>query len=170
MRKSAFLLAVIAIVLAERTSVVQSQTSPTKRELVYLEDILDRRVELVGLLGVPIGEVVKLTGKWEPPQVRSKDVRPRFVVTMVNALALETPVPFRAFFARATHDGGKKLRAAEGDIWEMVAYEGIAHREDQRLNIALKQPISSDPDDGLRNYVEGKVMKVTTSGNWREAH
>ncbi len=87
------------------------------------------RVQIIGRLGYPLGELVTIQGSWIRPRglpnQPPKDDTPYFSVTSVNGKRLETPVKFD-FFSKTW--GAKDIPAEEGPVWEMRGCESGGFR------------------------------------------
>jgi hypothetical protein len=82
------------------------------------------RVQIIGCLGYPLGELVTIQGSWIRPRGLPnqpvKDDSPYFSVTSVNGKRLETPVRFD-FFAKAY--GAEEIPKQEGPVLEVRGCE-----------------------------------------------
>lgn len=108
---------------------------------VNVEDI-GKRVILIGRLGVPLGKMMKLQGRWHYPDELEKDDSLRFTVTHVNDRKLREPVEFDIAQIKAVTQAGKNAvpvhqreKTLDGVRWTLLAYE--------------TGRITSTPDDGL---------------------
>jgi hypothetical protein len=85
---------------------------------------IGKRVQIVGLLGYPLGELVTIRGTWVQPRwlpgQPPKDNTPSFSVTSVNGKLLKTPVDFY-FFSGAR--GAAEIPRWEGTVWEVRGCE-----------------------------------------------
>ena len=106
----------------EKTS--EKKSEPPMRKVLATD--IGTRVQIVGRLGYPLGELVTIQGAWirppGPPGMPVKDDSPRFTVTHVNGKKLETPVSFDAFlFSEAW--GVEEIPRQEGPVWEVRGCE-----------------------------------------------
>ncbi|MFN7289874.1 MAG: hypothetical protein ACK5T6_04750 [Pirellula sp.] len=94
-------------------------------------DEIGKSIQLVGRLGVPLGEKMELTGYWHFPETpQAKDGSIRFSVTSVNGKMLSQPIEFsHAQFdvTDAQHRNiipeFKNHRELEDQVWTLIAYE-----------------------------------------------
>ncbi|MFN8741108.1 MAG: hypothetical protein ACK5YR_14370 [Pirellula sp.] len=94
-------------------------------------DEIGKSIQLVGRLGVPLGEKMELTGYWHYPETtQAKDGSIRFSVTSVNGNMLSQPIEFsHAQFdvTDAQHRNiipeFKNHRELEDQVWTLIAYE-----------------------------------------------
>ncbi len=111
------------------------------------------RVQIIGRLGYPLGELVTIRGAWiQPrglPNQPVKDDTPYFSVTSVNGKRLETPVIFD-FFSEAW--GAEEIPRQEGPVWEVRGCESGGFRGTPR----------EVRDDASR----GPVQAPTTAHPW----
>jgi hypothetical protein len=114
----------------------------------------------VGLLGKPVGEVVRLTGIWREMEY-GKDRVWTFFVTHVNGDALQSPLKFQSAFVSAGDNKWKDVPIRAGDTWDMVAYERLQVQSDEGINLALGRPLNQDPYGGMHACITGTVVKVT---------
>ena len=60
--------------------------------MIPIRDIMSGRAIIIGRIGVPIGQVVTITGEWQEPSVVSTSLKnrptPSFVVKLVDGKAL----------------------------------------------------------------------------------
>lgn len=145
----------ICVVCVSMFSAADEQSKP---KTVDLAEIVDGRVEIVGLLGLPIGEVVDLRGVWvEPPNLSSSKEPRRFEVTHVNGSRLKKPI---AYFPHSVHQWNRdQVVSKTGDVWDMIAYEAIEVRQHSRLRERLKQPAAADYSGNLASIL-GEVVKI----------
>ena len=132
----------------------------SKPKTVDLAEIVDGQVQIVGLLGKPIGEVVDLRGVWaEPPNLSGTKEPRRFEVTHVNGNRLKEPV---AYLSHSVHQWNRNpVVSKTGDVWEMIAYEEIEVRQHSRLRARLKQPTAADYSGNLASIL-GEVVQINT--------
>ncbi len=125
---------------------------------VELTEILAGRVQILGLLGQPIGELVELRGVWTEPSTLASTKEPRrFEVTHVNGSQLQKPI---AYLPPLVHQWNRNpVVASTGDVWAMVAYEAIEVRQHSRLRERLKQSSAADYS-GNFGTILGEVVKV----------
>jgi hypothetical protein len=85
---------------------------------------LGTRLRVIGSLGLPVGERVRIRGRWRSPHGRlpSKDSSPLLHVTEVNGMQLEKEVVFPEPFVRAAKESGH-LTPRSGESWEAEGYE-----------------------------------------------
>jgi hypothetical protein len=106
-----------------RFGVTQDSEKPATTR-VKLGDVPER-VEIVGRLGAPIGELVDVQGEWQAS--RAKPGEPLyFVVREVNGRAVD--VAFGTLPADRVRCAGRKveeLQPREGDLWEMRGIEAF---------------------------------------------
>ncbi len=109
---------------------------------VLVSDI-GKRVQIIGRLGYPLGELVTIRGAWIRPRGLPnqplKDDTPYFSVTSVNGRRLETPVIFEGVFfsnawgARRYNDrngqSGRCVAASRGASVALLVKSGTMHRE-----------------------------------------
>ena len=130
----------------------------SKPKTVDLAEIVDGRVQIVGLLGLPVGEVVDLRGVWvEPPSLSNTKEPRRFEVTHVNGSRLKQPV---AYLPHSVNQWNRDhVVSKTGDVWDMIAYEEIEVRQHSRLRERLKQPAAADYSGNLASIL-GEVVKI----------
>jgi hypothetical protein len=91
------------------------------------------RVQIIGRLGYPLGELVTIRGAWIRPRGLPnqpvKDDTPCFSVTSVNGKRSETPVIFD-FFSKAW--GAEEIPPQEGPVWEVRGCESGGFRGTSR--------------------------------------
>jgi hypothetical protein len=193
MKRSAtgFLLIVVAGCLHEQPTptdnVAQSRALEVRAEdgqssvsTVRAEDIPDR-VQIIGSLGRPLGEMVTIRGKWWDPGRRTKgpppkDMTPRFRVTEVNGERLVERVTFRRELIRPVDVGGgnRAPDPEDGATWELrgVQMGGFRYVPDHAWKEALETngpdyaPGGIDHAYGFHfvtdfHYVSCKVVEAT---------
>lgn len=138
---------------------IASQSDEENLEKIALSKILERRIQLVGLLGRPLGEVQKIRGYWKDRGF-AKGSSKEFVVESVDEIELKSPVSFESFFVQATDRDGHELERKKDETWEMIAYEGIRVSNQEGLNKALGKPLNQNPFEGVRSYISGVVISV----------
>ena len=84
--------AVFGIALSICTPPIRSHEKDEK-VLINVEEI-GRKVILIGRLGVPLGETVKLHGTWSSPAIEGKDDSLKFTIDRINDRKLADPVDF----------------------------------------------------------------------------
>jgi hypothetical protein len=91
---------------------------------VRLDDLRDGKVVVVGLLGMPLHEMMRMQGTWRTPE-DDKDVVPVLFITHVNGQKRQDAVRFKDHFVSAVDRGGRKvLPPKNADVtWEMYGYE-----------------------------------------------
>jgi hypothetical protein len=101
------------------------------------------RVQIIGRLGYPLGELVTIHGAWIRPRGLPnqpvKDDTPYFSVTSVNGKRLEKPVIFN-FVSKAW--GAEEIPRQEGPVWEVRGCEsgGFLGTPREVRDDALKGP------------------------------
>ena len=100
----------------------------SKRSKVSIRDIREGKTVIVGSLGQPIGEFVKLRGHWSE-RLKGSDLE--LDVTHVDGKQLQTPVDFDELFVHSVDKHGHPVAPLKGDKWEIDAYEscGFFHIE-----------------------------------------
>jgi len=98
---------------------VHAQESGPKVQVNAID--IPRRVEIIGALGRPLGEVVTLEGLWIAPRITGKPSGPIFVVKKVNGKPLHTVAEF-ASVQPATGAGLDPWQFI-GETWEMTCVE-----------------------------------------------
>lgn len=129
---------------------------------IQLSDILQGRVQVVGLLGQPVGEILRLRGFWRERPF-GKGSSAEFVVGSVNEKQLAIPIVIDSAFVYGNDQQGRRKDIALGDTWEMIAYEGIQVSSQEAMNEALGKPLNQNPFDGLRGFISGVVVRVSKS-------
>ena len=81
---------------------------------------IGRRVQVIGLLGHPLGEMIDIRGHWRSPAPRSKERSLRFHVTEVNGQPIDRPVEF---FQRDVQVRKENPKPAHGAVWELRGIE-----------------------------------------------
>jgi hypothetical protein len=99
--------------------------------LKVLASDIGTRVQIIGRLGYPLGELVTIRGAWIRPRGLAnqplKDDTPYFSVTSVNGRRLETPVIFEGvFFSNAW--GAEEISRQERPVWEVRGCESGGFR------------------------------------------
>lgn len=91
---------------------------------VHVSDIPDR-VQLIGRLGHPLGDLMSVSGKWYLPEGTAnsvpKEVILRFRVFKVNGKQLDVPIEFDHGLVSPVDS--KPTKAQQGDIWNLRAVE-----------------------------------------------
>ena len=141
---------------------IASQSDEENLQKIEMSKILERRIQLVGILGRPLGEVQKIRGHWKARDV-AKGSSKEFVVESVDGIELKSPVAFESFFFKATDRDGRELQWDKDDAWEMIAYEGIRVSNQEGLNKALGRPLNQNPFEGVRSFISGVVISVNRS-------
>jgi hypothetical protein len=139
---------------------IASQSDEENLQKVEMSKILERRIQLVGLLGRPLGEVQKIRGHWKDRDF-VKGSSKEFVVESVDGIELKSPVAFESFFVQATDMDGHELQMKTHDTWDMIAYEGIRVSNQEGLNKALGKPLNQNPFEGVRSFISGVVISVS---------
>jgi len=91
------------------------------------------RVQIIGKLGRPLGELVKLRGRWEWPEVKhtsdgktigEKYRSLQFRAEMINGVRIDLPVTFRKELVQFVGKADKRPpTAGAGDVWEIQGAE-----------------------------------------------
>ena len=82
------------------------------------------RVQIIGRLGYPSGEMVTVQGSWVAPKGLPKDDSPSFIVTMVNGKRLAKPVAFlRGDFGPSLHGQDHEIPEVVGQVWNLRGCE-----------------------------------------------
>lgn len=129
---------------------------------IQLSEILKGRVQVVGLLGLPVGEILRLKGFWRE-RAFGKGSSAEFVIDNLNEVQLPSPVIVESSFVHGVDLQGRTTHLVLGDRWEMIAYEGIQVSSQEAMNEALGRPLNQNPFDGLRSVISGVVVKVSNS-------
>lgn len=69
---------------------------PPQVQQIQADDITSRRIQIIGRLGHPLGEMLTIWGQWKRPGPLVKDPAFHFVVTEVEGKKLATPVDFHS--------------------------------------------------------------------------
>jgi hypothetical protein len=124
---STILIATASLYLVSRLPAMADNQKKMQRVSV---DEIGRTVQLVGRLGVPLGDAVEINGYWHfPSQRHEKDDSIRFTVTVVDGKTLNVPVEFnhgQVAFSDASHQSvipefGKHSEL-ESQVWTLIAY------------------------------------------------
>ena len=98
-------------------------------KLISVDSVSTTHV-LVGRLGKPLGEAMRLSGKWHYPQPQEKDYSLRFTITSIDGNTLDKPIEFNIAQLNVSSKNGKSLIPAlehqkqlEGKTWSFTAYE-----------------------------------------------
>jgi hypothetical protein len=85
---------------------------------------LGARLRVIGSLGLPLGERIRIRGEWYRPKGKLplKDPSPLLRVTEVNGKPLEEEVIFPAPFVVPAPQT-ERLKPRPGDSWEVEGYE-----------------------------------------------
>ena len=128
MRLPSIILLVVVVAAFGSNSSIRGQTKTAPREVNVSE--IGRSVILVGRLGKPLGQKMKIRGRWAKPNAQAKDYSPRFTVIELDGGKLDPPVEFNiAQITALTEEHKQALPDREryglldGQTWEMVAYE-----------------------------------------------
>ena len=150
----------VILVCVAGVSMFSAADERSKPKTVDLAEIVDGQVQIVGLLGQPVGEVVDLRGVWvEPTSISGSKEPRRFEVTHVNGSRLKQPI---AYLPHSVHQWNRvHVVSKTGDVWEMIAYEEIEVRQHSRLRERLKQPSAADYSGNLASIL-GEVVKINT--------
>jgi hypothetical protein len=156
-------LAAFAIVIGLLFSTLRFSRSEEKTVAkIQLTEILQGRVEVVGLLGQPIGKILRLKGFWRERPF-GKGSSAEFVINNVNETQLAMPIILDSNFVHGEDPRGRRLDLVLGETWEMIAYEGIQVSSQEALNQALGKPLNQNPFDGLRGFISGVVVRASNS-------
>lgn len=83
---------------------------------------IGRRVQIIGLLGHPLGKLITIRGSWTFPREFLKDMEPKFTITSVNGNKLTKPVDFRHGDFHCLAEEIPE-REGEGEVWEVRGCE-----------------------------------------------
>ncbi len=113
-----------------------AQGGEPKKVEVSIEQIQEGTVVIVGSLGRPIGEFMKLQGSWAE---RLKGSNLQMVITHLDGKRLQRPVHFQKFFVHSVDKHDRPVAPLKGDVWEMDAYEScdFHHIEPDQFQRAL---------------------------------
>jgi len=104
-------------------AIAEATDGETPITKVLASDI-GKRVQIIGLLGHPLGKLVTLRGSWTFPRELEKDGQPTFAVTSVNGKKLNNPVKFRNSDFHCVVGGlDDEIPQREGDTWEVRGCE-----------------------------------------------
>ena len=90
---------------------------------------IGKSVEIVGTLGLPLGEVLTIRGEWSMHDLSGRRLSMKetwlmFIVFTINGKELEKPVEFREFLvSRIDSLAVEEAKPAVGEIWEMRGVE-----------------------------------------------
>lgn len=142
---------------------LRTQAQEARRVDLKTDEIWQGRVRLIGTLGTPIGEVVKLRGHWQEPVDLSKTGGLQFFVTAVNGTKLKETIVFDSFFVDAEDMKRQRVSAKVNEAWEMIAYEGMQWRNSEGVRQAAGFAPAQNPYEGFRTFLYGVVVSVAST-------
>lgn len=98
------------------------QDEPQSVQQIQADDIASRRIQIIGRLGHPLGEILTIRGQWRPPGRRVKDPAFHFVVTEVEGKKLATSVEFHSRGVYLPRDATPESLVDK--LCELRGYEG----------------------------------------------
>lgn len=121
-RLSGFVFSGFAVCIFALNTYAPAKGEPEPVQQIQADDITSRRVQIIGRLGRPLGEMLTIRGRWKRPGPRVKDPAFHFVVTEVDGKNLATPVDFHD---RGVYLPGEATPESLADkICELRGYEG----------------------------------------------
>jgi hypothetical protein len=129
---------------------------------VHYSDIPER-VQIVGRLGLPLGQLVTVRGKWIMP-FPSKPASPTFIIDYVDGRLLNPPAEFGEV-EPVEGGGGEISKRIIGEEWEIRGVEtgGFVGFSDQ-VWAELGQPPAQRPPRGfLTRFCYLTVKRITGS-------
>jgi len=103
---------------------------------IHVRDLV-RRIRVIGELGVPVDQVVKIRGVWEYSDedrellkkglMKKQPIRPQLRVLEVNGKPLQEPVEFRDWLV-INVSWMDDIEANDGETWEMTGVEQCGMR------------------------------------------
>lgn len=114
----------IVVCTASPSKYSPGDDEPPLTQQIQADDITSRRVQIIGRLGHPLGEMLTIRGQWKPPGQRVKDLAFHFVVTEVEGKKLATSVEFHG--RGVSLPRGATPESLIGKLCELRGYEGAS--------------------------------------------
>jgi hypothetical protein len=142
-----------------------SNASDQKREpgMVHYSDI-PGRVQIIGKLGQPLGQLVTVRGRWTAPFPSKPGLRVVLMVNQVNSRPLDPPAEFDDV-EPVRGKGGEITKRAVGEEWELRGVEtgGFVGFSDKVWEELGQPPASRPPRGFLTRFCYVKAKRVSGS-------
>jgi hypothetical protein len=96
-----------------------TQSSGTNGQVINYKEM--DRVQIIGKLGLPLGQLVTVHGQWQPPASAVKPSGPEFVVDTINGKSLSPPAVFEE--VEQVSGPNNNVKPIVGDEWELRGVE-----------------------------------------------
>lgn len=128
----------------QKAKPMQAQKPKPIVKTVSFADVKSGRTKIVGRLGIPIGDVAVISGKWSVDRPRGKDsTGVGFVVDTVNGKKLSADIVFRDphiykyTFAKGVHEKDGLNQSLL--VFEAIRFEGLPDAVFIRHGVRLRQ-------------------------------
>lgn len=179
LRPTSAILVLCAIVPAASSAIADAPETPRARQNIRFDD-LSKRYQIVGRLGMPLGQVVHVKGTWKSHPEASEKFGKRFLhISEINKTVLRKPVVFNARYVRthstvAAHVNEPDPSEVSFNVYEGVAYSGPPPEQFKEpgyvpgagegrweLVSILTTVQGHDPDLKMRAVVRGNVTELS---------
>jgi len=138
-----------------------------KREpiMVHYSDI-PKRVQIIGKLGRPLGELVTVRGKWTAPSLAKPGLPTIFMVNQVNGRFLDPPAEFDDVEPVWEKDA-EFTKETVGEEWELRGVETggfVGFSDKVWAELGQQQPADRPPRGFLTRFCYVKAKRVSESG------
>jgi hypothetical protein len=155
--------------LVQLISLSAAGDSKREPEMVHYSDIPER-VQIIGKLGQPLGQLVTVRGRWAVPNP-SKPASPDFVIDEVNGRLLDPPVKFSADFHGLEPVGKKdaEFTIKVGEEWELRGVEtggfvGFSQEVWREIREESGEHVAQTPPQGfLTRFCYVKAKRISSS-------
>ncbi len=146
---------IVVCILATSTYAPGEEESPPIQQ-IQADELTSKRVQIIGRLGYPLGEMLTIRGRWQRPDSLVKDNSLRFVVTEVAGEKLAASVTFHRGLVHLPHSTTPE--SLEGKPCELRGYEGggIRGAPDEFYERPVQQPYGF----GFRTNLHTASLKI----------
>jgi hypothetical protein len=155
-----FLLVCLFLQLASISTASDQKQEPG---MVHYSDI-PRRVQIIGKLGQPLGQLVTVRGRWTAPFPSKPGLPVVLMVNQVNSRPLDPPAEFDDV-EPVRGKGGEITKRAVGEEWELRGVEtgGFVGFSDKVWEELEEPPASRPPRGFLTRFSYVKAKRVSGS-------
>jgi hypothetical protein len=143
------------------TAVRPAEGGPPVQKVLATD--IPERVQIIGKLRQPLGQLVTVRGRWTTP-FPSKPARPVLVVNQVNGRPLNPPVEFDDV-EPVMGEGGEIAKRAVGEEWELRGVEtgGYVGFSDEVWGELGQPPMQRPPRGFLTRFCYVRANRVSGS-------
>jgi hypothetical protein len=156
------LLALASCLLVQLASISTGSDQKPEPRMVHYNDIPER-VQIIGKLGQPLGQLVTVRGRWTAP-FPSKPAAPVFMVNQVNGRPLDPPAEFDDVEPVWGKDA-EFTKKTVGEEWELRGVEtgGFVGFSDKVWEELGQPPMQRPPRGFLTRFCYVKAKRVSGS-------